>query len=86
MLIWAPYHARLWSGRSTEATVSGLRHYTSEDSDGDTVHHYEVTAAEQALGTLVDEVDHDDYEKLQVGMVIPWRVVPWKVTWERGWR
>ncbi len=76
-LCWYTYHQRLWLGHDVTADVVGLRHYTTKDSDGDTVHHYEVTSrAVQVEGDLVDEVSRANFGQLHRGMRVHWRVVP----------
>lgn len=76
-LIWLPFHDRLWNGQTIEATITKLRHFTTKDSEGDTVHHYEVAARAPGLTShLEDEVDHDDFKQLKQGQKLPWRIVP----------
>ncbi len=75
-LIWLPFHDRLWNGETVEANLTKLRHYTTTDSEGDTVHHYEVTASAPSVKSpLQDEVDEGDFKRLKRGNKLPWRIV-----------
>ena len=76
-LLLSGYHRRLWSGHDATAEVVSLRHYTTTANDGDTSHHYEVTASSEGVAdALVDEVGRDDFASLSKGKVVPWRLVP----------
>ena len=76
-LIWTGFHARLWVGQTMEREVSGLHHFTTTDSDGDTYNHWRVTvAAEPGQAPLYEDVSVRDYLRLSKGMKVPWRVVP----------
>ncbi|EYF08891.1 hypothetical protein [Chondromyces apiculatus] len=74
--VFAPFHARRWLGTTTDARVTHLRTYVTQDDDGDDRHHFAVTTKTPDGALLVDEVARADFEKLKEGDVVQIRHVP----------
>jgi hypothetical protein len=75
------YHVRLWAGRTIEATILKRNHYTTTDSDGDTVNHYQLQFTAPRIGYFTDEVNRETFAQLAEGQRVPAhtapRVFPW---------
>jgi hypothetical protein len=80
-LILLPYHARVAVGESVEATIVKLNHYTTTDSEGDVVNHYQLQTSVPRLGGFKDEVSHETFAQLREGQRVPVVVAPRIYPW-----
>jgi hypothetical protein len=54
-----------WAGKTIEATIVLLNHYTTTDSEGDVSNHYQLQLSAADVGGFSDEVSAETFKQLR---------------------